>query len=65
MIDIGQGLLLKLDFADGGVCRSPRTFLVVEKNNEEIKLVNISSTNGKEWKLAMQSNKNIELYNTK
>ncbi len=63
MIDIGQGLLLKLDFADGGVCRSPRTFLVVEKNNEEIKLVNISSTNGKEWKLAMQSNKNIELYN--
>lgn len=62
MVSVGNGLLLKIDFADGGVCDSERTFLVINVDKENIHLLNISSVRGKERKLGFSSNKNIIRY---
>lgn len=62
MVRTGQGVLLKLDFCDGGVANYKRPFLVINKDNDYIYLLNVSSTRGKEHKLGMQSNKLINRY---
>lgn len=62
MVRVGNGLLLKIDFADGGVCDADRTFLVINVEKENIHLLNISSLRGKERKLGFSSNKNIIRY---
>ncbi len=62
MLRKGQAILLKLDFCDGGICEYKRPFLVVDKNNDYIYLLNISSTKGKEHKLGRRSNMLIKRY---
>lgn len=62
MVRAGQGVLLKLDFCDGSVANYKRPFLVINKDNDYIYLLNISSTKGKEHKLGMKSNKLISRY---
>lgn len=59
---VGQGLLLSLNFADGGQCTAKRTFLVIKVLDKEIHLLNISSIQGKEHKLAFPSNEKICKY---
>jgi hypothetical protein len=63
-ISVGQGLLLKLPFADGAPCNSKRTFLVIDVDYslQKISLLNISSSRGKEHKLLFDSNKKINNY---
>ncbi|CAG7839978.1 hypothetical protein CLOHAE12215_01394 [Clostridium haemolyticum] len=58
----GQGLLLELDYADGGKHNYPRTFLIIEANNDYIHMLNVSSLKGKEYKVGFKSNKSIEYY---
>lgn len=62
MIKVGNGLLLKIDFADGGVCEIDRTFLVIHVDKNTIHLLNVSSVKGKERKLGFASNKIIKRY---
>lgn len=59
---IGQGLLLEVDYADGGVHNKPRTFLIIEVNDKNIHILNVSSLKGKETKLGYKSNKKIDKY---
>lgn len=56
----GHGLLIKAFFADGKECSGPRTFLAIECASDRIKALNVSSTKGKEHKLAMKSNELIQ-----
>lgn len=63
MINSGNGLLLKMDYADGGKGDKKRTFLVIRKYDESFHLLNISSVKGKERKLGFRNNKNIVRYN--
>lgn len=63
MLKAGCGVLLKLNFADGGICNKKRTFLVIDVSDKTAKLLNISSVRGKEWKLGIKSNKNINYFN--
>lgn len=58
----GQGLLLSLDFADGGLCKAQRTFLIIEVTDKKVRLLNVSSIEGKERKLAFSSNEKINKY---
>lgn len=58
----GQGLLLRLPFADGGEANYPRTFLVTQLEGNAVCLLNVSSVSGKERKLLFPSNKNINYY---
>lgn len=59
----GQGILLKLNYADGGLANKARTFLIISINQKEIRLLNISSSNGKLHKLMYPSNERIVQYN--
>lgn len=61
-MQVGQGLLLSLDFADGGLCNYKRTFLIIEVLEKEVFLLNISSLEGKERKLAFPSNERLYRY---
>lgn len=63
MINSGNGLLLKMDYADGGKADKKRTFLVIGKHNDFFHLLNISSVKGKERRLGFRNNKNIVRYN--
>jgi len=66
VISKGQGVLLRIStFGDGGSCDKPRTFLVIEIDDEcqKIKLLNVSSVQGKERKLLYDSNIEIHKYN--
>ena len=63
MAQIGQRIFLKLDFADGGKCNYSRPFLIINKVDGKLHLLNISSLDGKEWKLGISSNKNIINFN--
>ena len=58
----GQGILLKLDYADGGLADKARTFLIINVSENKVKLLNISSVNGKLHKLMYPSNKKILQY---
>lgn len=61
--DLGQGLLLRLPFADNGVLSGRRTFLVIGEEDGYILLLNVSSTKGKEHRLIHDSNEEIIHYN--
>ncbi len=58
----GQGILLKLDYADGGLADKARTFLIVNVNDSKVNLLNISSIQGKLHKLMYPANKKILKY---
>ncbi|MEK4302383.1 hypothetical protein MKY30_23785 [Oceanobacillus sp. FSL W8-0428] len=62
MIIAGHVLALKLPFANGAPCNSKRPFLVINKNNNTLDLLNISSTRGKEKKLLYKSNEKIRKF---
>ena len=62
MSKVGCGILLKLDFADGGICDKERTFLIIDQIDDKLHLLNISSVKGKEWKLGYKSNKEIKRF---
>lgn len=59
----GQALKIKLPFADGGIPNYPRPFLIIEVKPDLVKMLNISSTKGKELKLMSAKNKLINDYN--
>ena len=58
----GLGLLLRLPFPDNNRLSNRRTFLVIEEDDLKIKLLNVSSIQGKEHKLMFESNKEIIKY---
>jgi hypothetical protein len=58
----GHVLALQLPFANGAPCNAKRPFLVIDKNNGTLDLLNISSTRGKEKKLLYPSNEKIKNY---
>lgn len=58
----GQGILLEVDYADGGSHNKPRTFLITEVNDKNVYMLNISSIKGKEAKLGYKSNKKIDKF---
>ncbi|WP_261133789.1 hypothetical protein [Bacillus sp. Marseille-Q3570] len=64
-ITIGQGLWLKMPFADGGKCNYERPFLVIriDSQNNKLLLLNVSSIKGKTHKLLFDSNKRLPKYN--
>ncbi|WP_242845953.1 hypothetical protein [Clostridium botulinum] len=62
LMKTGQGLWLELNYADGGMHNYPRTFLIMSVNDEYIQMLNVSSLNGKQYKVGFKSNKNIEYY---
>lgn len=59
----GHVIVLSLPFANGNPCTYKRPFLVIEKTNSILKLLNISSIEGKEHKLLFPSNVIIREYN--
>lgn len=63
IISKGQGLLLKLPYADGGICKKKRTFLVIHVTDDSCYLLNVSSVKGKVRKLQFKSNILINNYN--
>ncbi|WP_291566999.1 MULTISPECIES: hypothetical protein [unclassified Clostridium] len=60
---VGQGLLLKLDYADGAKANKKRTFLIIDIGFKNITLLNVSSVKGKTHKLLYPSNFKINKYN--
>lgn len=62
MIKKGNGLLLKLNYADGEICIKKRTFLVIDKIDGMLYLLNVSSINGKSHKVGFRSNKQINRF---
>jgi hypothetical protein len=58
----GHILALKLPFANGTPCFSKRPFLVIDKHNDTLDLLNVSSSRGKEKKLLYASNESINCY---
>lgn len=63
IINIRQGLLLRLPFADNGVLSGKRTFLLIEEEEDNIKLLNVSSLIDKEERLIYASNEEIVKFN--
>lgn len=61
-ISNGNGILLKLPYADGGTANKERTFIVIDSNGDSIDMLNVSSAKGKEHKLAFPSNELLKLY---
>ncbi len=61
-IIVGHVLVLKLPFANGAPCFSKRPFLVIDKKDQTLDLLNISSTKGKERKLLFPSNLRIKKF---
>lgn len=55
----GHVLALKFPFANGTPCNTKRPFLVIDKKDGNLDLLNISSTRGKERKLLFSSNEKI------
>ena len=58
----GQGILAKIRFRDGKMPLSDRTYLIVETGDNFIKVLNVSSSEGKESKLQMKSNEPLSQY---
>lgn len=59
---VGQGILAKIRFKDGIMPEYPRTYLVVEVGENYIKVLNVSSSEGKEQKLQKRSNEPLQCY---
>lgn len=58
----GNGLLLKIPYADGGPANKQRPFLVIDVSDNIVKMLNVSSTRGKERKLMFSSNERLHKY---
>lgn len=52
----GQGVLGRIRFKDGAYPSYDRTYLIVSVCYDYIEVLNVSSTHGKEWKLAFSTN---------
>lgn len=63
MFKIGQVLLGKLPYQDGEVPNYLRPYLIVEIGDNDIGVLIISSSEGKEHKLLFKSNYSIKIYN--
>ena len=63
MFRVGQGLLGRVAFRDGGIPEYDRPYLIVYVSDTEIGLLNVSSVAGKESKLLYPTNRNIVKYN--
>ncbi|MBR3784839.1 MAG: hypothetical protein IKJ77_00310 [Firmicutes bacterium] len=59
----GQGILGKIRFVDGNMPQYDRTYLVVTVESDYIEVINVSSTKGKERKLAFPKNERLKCYN--
>ena len=59
----GQGVLGKIQFLDGKMPAYDRTYLVVKTADTYIEVLNVSTTKGKERKLAFPTNRRIKSYN--
>ncbi|MCD7822536.1 MAG: hypothetical protein LUG86_00725 [Oscillospiraceae bacterium] len=60
---MGQALLGRIRFADGGLPEYDRPYLIVSINEDSLDVLNISSVKGKERKLIFPSNLEIINYN--
>lgn len=60
----GQGLYLKMPFADGAPCSVKRTFLVIHADSatNKVTVLNVSSIKGKVHKTSFPSNKVINKF---
>lgn len=63
IISFGEGLFLRLPYADNGRLSKRRTFLTIGEEGNYILLLNVSTTRGKENKLLYSSNQRIIKYN--
>lgn len=59
----GQGILGRIAFVDGNVPEYDRTYLVVKVDTNYIEVINVSSTKGKERKLAFPKNERLRIFN--
>lgn len=59
---VGQGIFLKLNYADGGRANKQRPFLIINISKDIIYMLNISSVRGKAYKVGFKSNHNIKRY---
>lgn len=62
-LQVGHVVRGKIRFRDGEVPKYKRPYLIVAIRGNEADVLNISTTDGKEWKLAMRSNYVISNYN--
>lgn len=63
MYSEGQGILGKLKFKDGTMPLYDRTYLIISVSKDNIGVLNVSSTIGKESKLLYPTNKRLTKYN--
>lgn len=64
--EVGQALFLNIErFGDGGECSYKRPFLIidVDMQNNQLKMLNVSSSVGKEHKVLFKSNVPLKNYN--
>ncbi len=59
---VGQAIYGKITFKDGKEPEYKRPYLVVAVEDDGISVLNVSSLEGKEWKLAYKTNMKIEHY---
>lgn len=59
---VGQGILGKITFKDGEEPAYSRPYLVVDVDDEDVSVLNVSSLEGKEWKLAYKTNFQIKQF---
>lgn len=59
MLQVGQGLWLMMNYADGGEHNYKRPFLIIEITKTNIHVLNVSSLNNKSYKLGYDSNLQI------
>lgn len=62
VIQIGQGVLGRIQFRDGNAPEYPRPYLVVFVSATQVGLLNVSSVLGKEHKLLFSTNKHLMKY---
>ncbi len=60
---IGQCILARLNYIDGKGTPKKRPYLVVGVSGNKIKVLTVSSTEGKEHKLAFKSNYRLKNFN--
>jgi len=58
----GQGILGKIPFRDGEIPKYDRTYLIVSVAADYIEVLNVSSIQGKERKLAYSTNERLRVY---
>lgn len=60
---VGQLLITKLPFKNGGITEKPRCYLIVKVNENYVGILNSSTIKGKEHKLLYDSTYKIVNYN--